>query len=314
MKAIVYLCAVILGSTIGTQLAWCNDNASYAAALRPLVTTAELVVGRNRFAFGLIKDNRLVDNAKVTLKQYAIDGARAVLTSETDVPYHNVGLTSASQSVHRHADGTSHVHNNDGAIQGIYITHLNFPRAGDWGIELTVRQNDSTPDEPVRLAVTVHEATATPAVGSPAPRSRNLITRDVKNLREIDTSTKPDPRLHRERIADAIAQRRPQVIIFATPQFCTSRMCGPVVDIGRALLSQYGKQVAFIHQEIWQDFAAKKAFATVDEWRLSTEPWIFVVDGRGIIRERFEGLVTKKELEAALQKVLGRGLNHNRAD
>jgi hypothetical protein len=161
--------------------------------------------------------------------------------------------------------------------------------------------------EPIRLALTVLDAPATPAVGSPAPRSRNLIARDVKNLRQIDTSPKPDARLHQVRIADAIAQGKPQLIVFATPQFCTTRMCGPVVDIVRTLLPAYGKRVAFTHQEIWQDFAEKKMFPTLEEWRLDTEPWVFVVDGKGIIRAKFEGLVTVSELESALQQILPRG-------
>jgi hypothetical protein len=50
--------------------------------------------------------------------------------------------------------------------------------------------------------------------------------------------------------------------------------------------------------------AEKKSFPTVEEWRLDTEPWIFVVDGQGIIRAKFEGLVTLMELEAALQQTL----------
>jgi hypothetical protein len=152
--------------------------------------------------------------------------------------------------------------------------------------------------------VTVLDNPQTPAVGSPAPRSRNLIASDVTDLRQIDTSPRPDSRLHQIRIADAIEQRKPQLIVFATPQFCTSRMCGPVVDIVRTLLPTYGKRVAFTHQEIWQDFADKKVFPTVEEWRLFTEPWIFVVDGRGIIRAKFEGLVTVRELETSLREML----------
>jgi hypothetical protein len=83
-------------------------------------------------------------------------------------------------------------------------------------------------------------------------------------------------------------------------------MCGPVVDIVRTLFPTYGKRVAFTHQEIWQDFAEKKMFPTVEEWRLDTEPWVFVVDGKGIIRAKFEGLVTVQEIESALQQVLTR--------
>jgi hypothetical protein len=97
---------------------------------------------------------------------------------------------------------------------------------------------------------------------------------------------------------------KPQLIVFATPQFCTSRMCGPIVDIVRTLLPTYGKRVAFTHQEIWQDFATKKVFSTIQEWRLQSEHWIFIVDGQRIIRARFEGLVTSRELETALENVL----------
>jgi hypothetical protein len=45
-------------------------------------------------------------------------------------------------------------------------------------------------------------------------------------------------------------------------------------------------------------------FPTVQEWRLQTEPWIFIVDGQGIIRAKFEGLVAPEELTTALQQVL----------
>lgn len=40
--------------------------------------------------------------------------------------------------------------------------------------------------------------------------------------------------------------------------------------------------------------------------KVRRQPWIFVVDGQGIIRATFEGLTTVRELEAALQEVLDR--------
>jgi hypothetical protein len=275
-------------------------------AIRPLITTAELVVGMNRFAFGLMKAGKLLEDADVKLRLYSIDGSDAKLAAELKVPYHAVRDVKEDRSVHRHADGTAHAHGDDFMVRGLYVTQLSFSRADDWSVELLVSEENG-PVEAVRLAVTVLDASTTPAVDTAAPRSRNLVAGDVKNLRQIDTSQKPDARLHQVRIADAIAQRKPQLIVFATPQFCTSRMCGPVVEIVRTLLPAYGKRVAFTHQEIWQDFAEKKMFPTVDEWRLDTEPWVFVVDGKGIIRAKFEGLVTVRELESALQQILTRG-------
>src|SRR4029077_20963089 len=143
-----------------------------------------------------------------------------------------------------------------------------------------------------------------PMPGTPAPRSRNLVVTDVADLRTLDSSDPPDPRLHQQRIADAIIQGKPQVIEFATPKYCTSRVCGPVVDVVRTLIPVYGDRVVFIHQEIWQ--AGMQTFApTVKGWKLRSEPWIFVVDGGGTVRARFEGLTTRREIEAALRRVLG---------
>ena len=302
----IFLLVAGYASFIESRTAAADLTPEAGDGLQPLITTSELVVGENRFAFGLLKAGKLLEGADVKLRLYAIDGGEAKLAVERRVTYQAVKNVKQERSVHRHADGTEHIHGDDSGVQGLYVAQLSFARAGDWGVELLVSQA-GVAFEPVRLAVTVAEVSATPSVGSAAPRSRNLIARDVKNLRQIDTSLRPDRRLHQVRIADAIAQGKPQLIVFATPQFCTSRMCGPVVDIVRTLLPTYGKRVAFTHQEIWQDFAEKKVFPTVDEWRLFTEPWIFIVDGQGIIRAKFEGLVTPRELEIALQQALTRG-------
>jgi hypothetical protein len=301
----VFAIFIIAGyvTDIGGRAAAADLTPEPAGGLQALITTSELVVGKNRFAFGLLKASELLEGAHVTLRVYAIEGSEAQLTAELNAPYQPVGKLMQQRTIHRHSDGTEHVHGGESSIRGLYVTQLSFARAGTWGMEILAHQKDGS-HEVARTALTVLGTSHTPAVGSPAPRSRNLIANDVKDLRQIDTSPRPDPRLHQVRIGDAIKQRKPQLIVFATPQFCTSRMCGPVVDIVRTLLPAYGKRVAFTHHEIWQDFAEKKVFPTVEEWRLITEPWIFVVDGRGIIRAKFEGLVTARELEGALQQAL----------
>jgi len=48
-----------------------------------------------------------------------------------------------------------------------------------------------------------------------------------------------------------------------------------------------------------------QAAPATDEWGLLSEPWIFVVDGNGIVRGSFEGVVGQDELERALAEVEG---------
>jgi hypothetical protein len=299
----LFLLVTGYATQIGGRTAAADLTPEAGDGFQPLITTSELVVGQNRFAFGLLKANKLLEGVDVTLRVYTIEGSEAQLAAEFKAPYQAVRHVKQARSVHRHTDGTEHVHGDEFGIQGLYVAQVRFAQAGTWGIELLASEVNG-PVQTVRFAVTVVDTPATPAIGSAAPRSRNLIGSDVKNLREIDTSPKPDARLHQVRIADAIQQGKPQLIVFATPQFCTSRICGPVVDIVRTLLPAYGKRVAFTHQEFWQDFAEKKMFPTVEEWRLETEPWVFVVDGKGIIRAKFEGLVTVQEIESALQQIL----------
>ena len=300
---------VLLVATCFTQLAerWAvaaEHTAPVGGALQVLITTSELVVGQNRFAFGLLQHNKLLDAATVAVRVYDIRDQQAQLTAETPALYQQLEVVEQGNHVHVHPDGTRHMHSETTDVQGIYVTQATFVHPGLWGLEILVQQGDR-PVETARLRVNVLEVSPTPMPGALAPRSRNLIASDVSDIRQIDSSEPPDPRLHQTRIADAIAQGTPQVIVFATPKFCTSRVCGPMVDMVRTLLPTYGRQVAFIHQEIWQAGSPQKLSPTVEEWNLRSEPWIFVVDGQGMIRAKFEGLTTRRELEAAVRHMLG---------
>jgi hypothetical protein len=274
--------------------------------LQVLLTTSELLVGQNRLAFGLLKNGKLLADARVAVRVYAIEGEDARLIAEAPVRYHRLEVIEGGKRIHIHPDGARHVHGDATDVQGIYVAQVAFPRAGTWGLEVLAQVGSGTV-ESARLSVSALAASLTPMVGTPAPRSRNRVTSDVSELKQIDSSEPPDPRLHRTRIADAIAQGKPQVIVFATPRYCTSRVCGPVVDVVRTLISTYGDRVVFIHEEIWESGSLQKFSATVEEWNLRSEPWIFVVDGKGIVRARFEGLTTRRELEGALKLVTAPG-------
>lgn len=270
--------------------------------LQVLLTTSELVVGQNRLAFGLLKDGTLLADARVAVRVYALQDGDARLITETPTRYQSLEVIEGGKRIHIHPDGSRHVHGDATDVQGIYVARVTFPRAGTWGLEI-LAQSGGGAVESARLSVSVIADSLTPMAGRPAPRSRNRIASDVSELKQIDSSDPPDPRLHQTRIADAIAQGKPQVIVFATPRYCTSRVCGPVVDVVRTLIPTYGERVVFIHEEIWET-GLQKFSPTVEEWNLHSEPWIFVVDGAGIVRARFEGVTTRRELEAALRLVL----------
>jgi len=97
------------------------------------------------------------------------------------------------------------------------------------------------------------------------------------------------------------------VAVFATPKFCESRTCGPVVDVVDAVRKRFaGKGVRFIHVEIYRGNDPQNGLNRwVREWRLPSEPWTSVGrDGR--IKAKFEGSVSAGELAAAVRILLER--------
>jgi hypothetical protein len=154
--------------------------------------------------------------------------------------------------------------------------------------------------------VVVKEQTAAPATGTEAPASRTP-TLETATLEELSTSRVPDPELHRSSVAGALADGAPFVLAFATPKYCTSRTCGPVVDVVSTVRRRHeGSPIRFIHVEVYEgNDPAKGENRWVREWKLPSEPWVFVVDREGVVRDRFEGTVSVRELDASVRQHLG---------
>ena len=99
--------------------------------------------------------------------------------------------------------------------------------------------------------------------------------------------------------------KKPVALLFATPQLCQSRVCGPVVDVGLQLRARYGDQVDFIHQEVYTDNDPNKGLRKpLQEFGLPTEPWLFVVGKDGKITARLEGSFGLDAFEQALKTAL----------
>jgi hypothetical protein len=79
-----------------------------------------------------------------------------------------------------------------------------------------------------------------------------------------------------------------------------------VVDEQLLVFDMLGRSKAnFIHLEIYPERDIDKPAPLFAAWGLESEPWMFVIDGKGVIRSRLgEGPVVASEIEAALRSVL----------
>lgn len=143
-----------------------------------------------------------------------------------------------------------------------------------------------------------------PKVGDKAIRIHTETAADVGgDLERISTRVPPPEEMLDVDFADVVG-KEPVVLLFATPQLCSSRTCGPVVDIAEQVRARSGEGVTFIQQEIYNDNQVDKGYREqVTKWRLPTEPWAFVIDRRGRVSDRFEGVFSAGELARAVAKV-----------
>ena len=153
-------------------------------------------------------------------------------------------------------------------------------------------------------ALEVGEKNGPPKVGEQAIKVHTRTGTDVGgNLTKLSTRVPPPRDMLDTDFADVVG-KKPVVLLFATPALCASRTCGPVVDIAEEVRAENGKGVTFIQQEIYQDNDPGKPYQQpVLAWRLPTEPWAFVIDRRGKVAARFEGVFSVGELARAVQRV-----------
>ena len=195
---------------------------------------------------------------------------------------------------------------------GVFVVYPEFDVAGSWELEAEFISQEGLAVK-AKSAFAVKEASATPAVGVPAPASVTGIAADVPDLSHISTAQTPDPALYAVSIHDAIAAGKPLVVGFSTPRYCSTGTCGPQVEQLSDLQRRYGDRANVIHVEVFRDPhlfqegqrpGKDDVVDAVSEWGLPTEPWTFVVDSQGIIRAKYEAYTPASSIEEALLAVL----------
>ncbi len=280
-----------------------------SAKYLPLVISSHLPVGNDRFVVGVLNqdDNTEVLGANLDLRFFDSTN-QATPTFEVDPTV--VQIT--KNYTHTHADGKVETH--AAGDTGAYVSNVDFGQAGTWHVEVSGATKDGEAISPVRLQFDVLATDPSIAIGSPVPPTKQTILADVSDIRDIDTSQNPIPEEHNMTVADAITSGRPTVIAFATPAFCQSLVCGPTKEIFDDLYQKYHTQANFIHIEPYDvrklhagtcPSLSDCAVPATADFKLETEPWVFVVDAQGKLSAKFEGIVSEAEMEQALLSLAG---------
>lgn len=251
-------------------------------------------VGENRFPFGVFtRGNAQVSDADVAL-YFAKDGKGPVMGP---LPAQVTSL--AAKPAYTARGGGA------GEAENVYVVpKVDFDRKGAWLAIAMLKGEEGLEVSRVPSPV-VGRFSGVPEVGEKAPVISTPTAADVGgDLEKIDTRVPPD-QMHEVDFADVVG-KEPIVLVFATPALCQSRVCGPVVDVAQQVADAHPGRAEFIHMEVFNDNDPGKGVRPqLRAYGLPTEPWAFLIDRKGVVRERFEGAFGASELEAALRSISG---------
>jgi hypothetical protein len=252
------------------------------------------VKGPNRYPFGVFTlEQEQVEDADVAM-YFAKNGKSKVLGP---YPAHLESLE--TKPAYRAATTGA-----EGDAKTVYVVpEVDFDANGPWlAVAVLKGENGLEATRPAGPTV-VGDNPAIPAVGERPPAIRTLTAADVGGqLEKIDTRVPPD-QMHKVDFAQVLG-KKPIVLIFATPALCQSRVCGPVVDVAQQVADEYEPKADFIHQEVYVNNEPPRIRPQLEAFHLESEPWTFLIDKSGKVRDVLEGAYGVAELEAAMKTIV----------
>ena len=275
------------GRTLGEVAAQATAQANVGLA------TSIFEPGTNRLAFGVIdQQNRFVYGRSAV---YLADSQRARARGPYPAPADGLVTKPAFRSRTAASDTDP--------IAAIYAANVPLRRPGRQVALVLTKTSQGIVGS--IIGIQVRRDAGIPRAGERPPAVDTDTPADVAgDLSKIDTRIPPARELHERSFKDVLG-RKPVALLFATPQLCQSRVCGPVVDIALQLQKDFGERVQFIHQEVYVDNEVDKGLRpSLRAFKLVTEPWLFTVRADGTVAARLEGSFGLRAFREAVQAAL----------
>lgn len=280
-------------ATGGRTLQQVADSAGTAGPELGLASSV-FIVGEDRVAFGIIDDH-----------SGFVYGKTAVYVAPSpDKPAQGPFPAPADVLVTQGRYRSKQAATEADPFAAVYAAQVPFKRPGEYSILAITQVDGKNVAAPGQIKVIAGRSDRIPGVGDPAPKVETDTLGTARgDVASIDTRTPPSD-MHAKSFADVVG-RKPVALLFATPQLCQSRVCGPVVDVALQLKAKYGDRVEFIHQEVYEGNDPNKGLREpLKRFNLPTEPWLFVVGSDGRITARLEGSFGLGAFERALKTAL----------
>lgn len=138
-----------------------------------------------------------------------------------------------------------------------------------------------------------------------------LMTPTVDDARGVNPICTREPAcsLHDHTVADLVGTG-PMALLVATPAFCQTVICGPVLDLLVDLVPEF-PGISFVHAEVFTDPTQNETPPVIEDFApvvrelgLPYEPVLYVVDGDGVVRDRLDYIFDSSDMRTSLETVV----------
>jgi hypothetical protein len=193
------------------------------------------------------------------------------------------------------------------AARVVYSARVPLPGRGQWRLAALIREGNQIGAITQLPSANAGEYDAIPRIGQAAPRIHTPTAQEADgDASKITTRIPPDTQNEVD-YANALG-KEPILLLFATPKFCQSRVCSPVVDVAEQAKAKYGNEARFIHMEIYSDKNPNNltVLPQVRAFHLPSEPWLFAIGADGVVRAAVEGGFGTEQMDEAVKKAVAK--------
>tara|TARA_B100000579_G_C22760786_1_gene818833 strand:+ start:443 stop:1288 length:846 start_codon:yes stop_codon:yes gene_type:complete len=257
-----------------------NNIESNPENISLFVITEDIVVGENRVLFTVLdkEGNNISQNLKFSLKKLNLE---ELITIED---YELINWP---------------------GNRTVFKTNINFDTVGYWEIISSYRNSKASG------VIDVKEKSNTLSVGENISSIKTPSLRE-KEINELSTDINPNENLYKYSLDEALSKNIPIILSFSTPGLCVTATCAPQLSELKSLSNDYEEKIIIIHIEIWEnfkevmnsgDFSVGILNKSVEAFGITSEPWTFLINKEGIVKNRYQGYVDSKELREDLVKI-----------
>ncbi len=288
--------ATVTGASLALLGACSNESNSPDLELVRLFSSDNVIVADRpqRLPFGL------VDNGAPVVGEGGNVDVRVLLNGEMI----DEVVVPSRLVTHDHPDGDGTAPHEHSDVVRYFPLRTTLPRPGIYDIEVTIG------DQTILLPVQAFDPDEVDII-VPGERFPSLDTPTLVRPGPMDPLCTlfdgPCP-FHERTVTDVLQAGEPLAFLIATPAFCSTSYCGPVLE---TLIASAGNfpSIRAVHLEVYEnprevdgdlDDPNLRPVSAFAELGLTFEPSLFLVDRDGVLVDRIDNVFDSAELELAL--------------